>query len=76
MLLFQTENGIPGKFLLNPFTVYSLCKRKFVVCPFVDEDTNGLNRLAHLWYYSAMYKTHVMKGANILLDYLSLTNLA
>jgi hypothetical protein len=39
---------------LNPFTVYSSCKRKFVVCPFVDEETkgshlvaNGLNRLAH-----------------------------
>jgi hypothetical protein len=26
---------------LNPFTVCSSCKRKFVVCPFVDEETNG-----------------------------------
>jgi hypothetical protein len=26
---------------LNLFTVYSSCKRKFVVCPFVDEETNG-----------------------------------
>jgi hypothetical protein len=40
---------------LNPFTVGSWCKRKFVVCPFVDEETNGsypfangLNELAHL----------------------------
>jgi hypothetical protein len=24
---------------LNPFTVNSLCKCKFVVCPFVDEET-------------------------------------
>jgi hypothetical protein len=42
---------------LNPFTVCSLCKQKFVVCQFVDEDTigsypfaNGLNGLAHLCY--------------------------
>ncbi len=41
---------------LNPFTVCSLCKQNFVVCPFVDEETkssypfaNGLNGLAHLW---------------------------
>jgi hypothetical protein len=39
---------------LNPFTVCSSCKRKFVVCPLVEETngscsfTNGLNRLAHL----------------------------
>jgi hypothetical protein len=26
---------------LNPFSVCSLCKRKFVVCPFVYEETNG-----------------------------------
>ncbi len=26
---------------LNPFTICSSCKQKFVVCPFVDEDTNG-----------------------------------
>jgi hypothetical protein len=42
----------------NPFAVCSSCKLKFVVCPFVDEDTNvsypfanslnGLNGLAHL----------------------------
>jgi hypothetical protein len=46
---------------LNPFTVCTSCKWKFVVCPFVDEETirsypfanklkrlNGLNGLAHL----------------------------
>jgi hypothetical protein len=37
---------------LNPFTVCSSCKQKFVICPFVDEETNesclftnGLNGL-------------------------------
>ncbi len=37
---------------LNPFTICSLCKRKFVVCPFADKKTNrscpftnGLNGL-------------------------------
>jgi hypothetical protein len=41
---------------LCPFTVCSSSKRKFVVCLFVDEETNGsypfangLNRLGHLW---------------------------
>jgi hypothetical protein len=27
---------------LNPFTIRSLCKRKFVVCPFVDKAANGI----------------------------------
>jgi hypothetical protein len=40
LLSFQTENGSPGDFL-NPFTVCSLCKQKFDVCPFVDEETSG-----------------------------------
>jgi hypothetical protein len=31
-------------FFLNPFTVSSLYKRKFVACPFVDDQTNGSNR--------------------------------
>jgi hypothetical protein len=42
-------------FCLNPFTVCSLYNQKFVIYPFVDEETNGsypfankLNRLAHL----------------------------
>ncbi len=58
MLLFQyiyvrkTEAQV---IFLNPFTVSSLCIWTFVVCPFVDEETdgsypfaNGLNRLDHL----------------------------
>jgi hypothetical protein len=28
---------------LNPFTICSSCKQKLVVCPFVDEETNGNN---------------------------------
>jgi hypothetical protein len=39
---------------LNPFTVCSSCNRKFVICPFVDEEknghypfANGLNKLTH-----------------------------
>ncbi len=46
---------------LYPFTVCSSCKRKFVVCPFVYEETyrsylfanglNGLNGLAQLYAY-------------------------
>jgi hypothetical protein len=40
-------------FFLNPFTIFSLCKQKFVICPFVDEETKGsypfANRLAHLY---------------------------
>jgi hypothetical protein len=26
---------------LNPFTVCVPCKQKFVICPFVEEETNG-----------------------------------
>ncbi len=46
---------------LNPFTLGSSCKRKFFVCPFVDEELKGsylvvnvlnrLNGLAHLCLY-------------------------
>ncbi len=52
----ETDNGRPEDFLLS---VYSLlkCKQKFVVFPFVDEETNGsyqfahgLNRLTHLYF--------------------------
>ncbi len=39
ILPFQTENGSPDNFF--PFTVCSLCKWKFVICPFVDGETNG-----------------------------------
>jgi hypothetical protein len=28
-------------FFLNPFTICSSYKQKFVICPFVDEETNG-----------------------------------
>ncbi len=41
---------------LNPFSVCSSCKRKFVVCPFVYEETNGnypfsngVTGLVYLW---------------------------
>jgi hypothetical protein len=30
---------------LNPFTVRSSCKRKFIVCPFVDEETTEVIHL-------------------------------
>ncbi len=42
-------------FFLNPLTIRSLYKRKSVLCPFVDKETNGrypfsngLNGLVHL----------------------------
>jgi hypothetical protein len=47
--------------LFNPFTVSSSCNQKFVVCPFIDEETNGSypftnglnghNGLAHIWAF-------------------------
>ncbi len=40
MLPFQTENGSQLIFL-NLFTVCSSCQRRFVVCPFDYEETNG-----------------------------------
>jgi hypothetical protein len=53
----ESKNGSPGDFL-NLFTVCSLCKRKFVVCLFVDEEANGSypfpngqNGLAPLWVH-------------------------
>ncbi len=54
MLPFKRKTKAEAIFL-NPFIVCSLCKRKFVVCPVVNEQTNksypfanGLNGLAHL----------------------------
>ncbi len=57
---WKTENGSPGDFPY-PFTVCSSCKLKFVICPFVDKETNRrypfanglkkLNGLAYLWSY-------------------------
>ncbi len=41
MLPLQTESGSPGKFYLNMFIICSSCKWKFVVCLFLDEETNG-----------------------------------
>ncbi len=49
---WKIENGSPGDFV-NLFIVCSSCQRKFVICPFLDEETNGSYRfakgLAHLW---------------------------
>jgi hypothetical protein len=51
---FRRKTEAPGDFL-NPFTICSSCKQKFVVSPFVNEETNRrypfankLNGLAHL----------------------------
>ncbi len=52
MLPFQTENGSPGNFPKSVYRFYSSFKRKFVICPFVNEQTNGsypsANRLSRL----------------------------
>jgi hypothetical protein len=60
----QTENANAQAIFLNPFTVCSSCKWNFIVCPFVEEETNGcypfakglngLSGLAHLYLY--LYK--------------------
>ncbi len=46
---------------LNPFSVCFLCKRKFVICLFADEETNksfpfakGLNGMKELPFYYDM----------------------
>jgi hypothetical protein len=54
----KTDNERPIIFL-NPFTICSSHKPKFVVCPFLDEETNGgfpfanglngLKGLVHPW---------------------------
>ncbi len=36
----KTVPYLSQRMFFNPFTVFSSCKRKFVVCPFVDEETN------------------------------------
>jgi hypothetical protein len=50
----KRKTGNPGDFS-NPFNIFSSGKRKIVICPFVDEETNGsypfangLNKLAHI----------------------------
>jgi hypothetical protein len=37
----KTKKRPPQAIFLNPFTICSSCKCKFVVCLFVDEETNG-----------------------------------
>ncbi len=46
MLPFKWKAEAKAIFL-NQFTVCSSCKRKFVICPFVDEETNGIYLLAN-----------------------------
>jgi hypothetical protein len=59
----------------NLFTVCSSCKRKFVICLFVDEETNesyqlanrlnilsGLNRLAHICWSFNCWSSKVGEG--------------
>jgi hypothetical protein len=50
---------------LNPFTVCSSCKQKFVICPFTDKETNGscpfLNRLNGLHPSMALTTIHFLK---------------
>ncbi len=40
---------------LNPFAVCSSCKRKFIVCPFADEETKESYPLVNGLYRLAMY---------------------
>ncbi len=69
----KTE-GSPGDFPKS-VTVYSACNRKFVVWPFVYEETNrsypftnvlkeinglnGLHGLAHLWFLVSFYEDDI-----------------
>ncbi len=46
MLPFQRETEAQLIFL-NPFTICTSCKQKFVVCPFVYEETNGCYLIAN-----------------------------
>ncbi len=45
----KTKNISPGDFL-NPSTVCLSSKRKFVVCPFVDEEPTGIYQFANGLY--------------------------
>ncbi len=40
MLLFYEKNQTENAIFLNPFSVCSSCKLKFVACLFVDKETN------------------------------------
>jgi hypothetical protein len=54
---------------LNPFTVCSSCKQKFVICPFIEKETNGscpfLNRLNGLRPSMALTTIHFLKAVLI-----------
>jgi hypothetical protein len=56
---------------LNPFTICSFCR--FVVCPFVDEDTNGsypfANGLNRLYRLNGL---NVLNGLALLLQSLAI----
>jgi hypothetical protein len=65
LISFKRNTVMEGQaFFLNPFTICSSCKQRFLVCPFADEETNGsypfangqngLNGLAHLWLYMCL----------------------
>jgi hypothetical protein len=64
---------------LNLFTVCSLCKQKFVVCPLVYKETNGcylfanglkgLNGLAHLCVFRRRMDAHLTLIVTILSSY-------
>jgi hypothetical protein len=56
----------------NPLTICSLWKLKFVVCPFVDEETNGsypfangLNGPAHLHMLTVLVFRHVSVSCHV-----------
>ncbi len=55
MLPFQMENGSPGHFP---------CKWKFVVCPFVDEETNRKNPFANRLNGLPIYKHWIEQAQN------------
>jgi hypothetical protein len=73
LMLYKKSNRKrePQAIFFNQFTFCSLCKRKLVVCSFVDQETNGsypfanglnrLNRLTHLWspvYLRRVFGSH------------------
>jgi hypothetical protein len=39
--LTENRKQKPRQFFLNPITVCLSCKRKFVICLFIDEETKG-----------------------------------
>jgi hypothetical protein len=66
----EMENGSPANFP-NPYTVSSSCKRKFIICPFVDEETNGrysfangINGLYGLYRLYGIDRLNELNGLN------------